>query len=100
LTDRYVAIEKRDDFQDVRRALYRFIFPATIAFVLWYALYVALSTFARDFMSVRIAGNLDIAFFLGLGQFASTFLITGIYIRYVNKRISPTTDHIRQDYQP
>jgi len=57
LTDRYVAIEKRDDFQDVRRALYRFIFPATIAFVLWYALYVALSTFARDFMSVRIAGT-------------------------------------------
>ena len=52
----------------------------TVAFLLWYALYVLLSAYARDFMSTKVVGHINVALIFGLLQFVSTFLIAWLLL--------------------
>jgi uncharacterized membrane protein (DUF485 family) len=72
-----------------------FIFPMTVAFFLWYLLYVLLSAYARDFMGTKIVGNINVALIFGLLQFLSTFLIAWYYSRYASRKLDPLADSIR-----
>ena len=94
-TERYQAVQHSEDFQRLRTKLRKFIFPMTVAFFLWYALYVLLSAYARDFMGVKIVGNINVALLFGLLQFASTFLIAWYYARYASRELDPIADSIR-----
>ncbi|MFI5893173.1 DUF485 domain-containing protein [Actinoplanes sp. NPDC051513] len=94
-TERYQAVQRSEDFQRLRRKLRSFIFPMTIAFFLWYLLYVILSAYARGFMSIKVVGNINIALIFGLLQFVSTFLIAWYYARYANRELDPIADSIR-----
>lgn len=76
-------------FKDLKRRLLRFVVPASVAFMVWYLSYVLLSAYARDFMSTVLFGNVNIALILGLGQFASTFLIAVAYSSYTRKHVDP-----------
>jgi uncharacterized membrane protein (DUF485 family) len=93
--NRYVAAANTPEFAALRRALRRFVFPVSAAFLVWYALYVLLSAYARDFMSVKVVGNINIALIFGLLQFVSTFLIAWLYARYADRRIDPLADALR-----
>jgi uncharacterized membrane protein (DUF485 family) len=72
-----------------------FVFPMTIAFLLWYALYVILSAYARGFMGTKVVGNINVALIFGLLQFVTTFLIAWLYARFANRRLDPLADEIR-----
>jgi uncharacterized membrane protein (DUF485 family) len=93
----YVEVQQSEEFAGLRRALRRFVFPMTVAFFLWYALYVLLSAYARDFMSITIVGNINVALVLGLLQFVSTFLIAWAYARYADRNLDPVADRIAAD---
>lgn len=96
--ERYLAVQRSDEFTGLRRALRGFVFPMTVAFFLWYALYVILSAYARGFMGTRLLGtNINVALVFGLLQFVSTFLIAWLYARYANRRIDPVADRIRAE---
>ena len=69
----------------------------TVAFFLWYLLYVILSAYARGFMSAKIVGNINVALVFGLLQFVSTFLIAWYYARYAARKIDPLADKIKSD---
>ena len=94
-TERYQAVQQSEDFQRLRHKLRRFIFPMTVAFFLWYLLYVLLSAYARGFMSTKVVGNINIALIFGLLQFVSTFLIAWYYARYANRELDPIADSIK-----
>ena len=93
--DPYVRAQQTPEFQDLRRKLRRFVFPMTAAFSLWYALYVLLSAYARDFMGTKVVGNINVALIFGLLQFVSTFLIAWLYARFADREIDPTADAIK-----
>jgi uncharacterized membrane protein (DUF485 family) len=93
-TERYLAVQRSDDFALLRRKVRRFIFPMTAAFFLWYLLYVLLSAYARDFMSIKIVGNINVALVFGLLQFLSTFLIAWYYSRYASRELDPLADQV------
>ncbi len=95
----YEEIERSPEFREVRRRLRIFIFSATAFFMTWYGGYVLVSTFSRGFMATPVVGNLNVAFFLGLGQFVSTFVITGIYVTFANRKITPAVDSIRAKWE-
>jgi uncharacterized membrane protein (DUF485 family) len=95
--ERYLAVQRSDDFALLRRKVRRFIFPMTAAFFLWYALYVLLSAYARDFMSIKIVGNIKVALVFGLLQFVSTFLIAWYYSRYAARELDPLADKVAAD---
>lgn len=95
--ERYLAVQRSDEFAGLRRALRGFIFPMTVAFFLWYALYVILSAYARGFMGTKLIGNINVALVFGLLQFVSTFVIAWLYSRFANRRIDPVADKIRDE---
>ncbi|TDC32345.1 DUF485 domain-containing protein [Micromonospora sp. 15K316] len=95
--DRYLAVQRSDEFAGLRRALRGFVFPMTVAFFLWYALYVILSAYARDFMGTKLFGNINVALIFGLLQFVSTFLIAWLYSRHADRKIDPVADRIRDE---
>ncbi|WP_328601295.1 DUF485 domain-containing protein [Actinomadura physcomitrii] len=67
----------------------------TAAFLGWYAVYVALSAFARGFMARQVAGHVNVALLLGLLQFASTFLLAWAYLAYARRRLDPLAQDLR-----
>ncbi|MEQ0561412.1 DUF485 domain-containing protein [Amycolatopsis sp. NEAU-NG30] len=83
------------EFTDLRRRLRVFVFPMTALFLLWYLLYVLLADYAHGFMSTKLFGNITVGLVFGLLQFVSTFVITGVYVRYANRRLDPVADEIR-----
>ena len=93
-SERYLAVQSSPEFARLRKTLRGFIFPMTVAFFLWYALYVLLSAYARGFMSVKIIVNINVALIFGLLQFVSTFLIAWYYSRFAATKVDPLADEI------
>ena len=92
--EKYLEVQNSEEFGRLRRTLRSFIFPTTAAFFLWYALYVLLSAYARDFMAIKLIGNINVALVLGLLQFVSTFLIAWYYSRFAASKVDPIADEI------
>ena len=92
-------VQDGPEFTELRRRLRRFVFPMTAAFLVWYLAYVLLADYAPEFMAQRVAGNITVGLLLGIGQFASTFLITFLYVRHANRRLDPLADKIRTDLE-
>jgi uncharacterized membrane protein (DUF485 family) len=42
-----------------------------------------------------VFGNVTVGFLFGIGQFASTFLITWLYIRHSNRKVDPLAKDLR-----
>ncbi|HEY1180370.1 MAG TPA: DUF485 domain-containing protein [Phytomonospora sp.] len=91
-----LEIQRSPEFAALRRSLRVFVFPATVVFLLWYALYVVLSAYARDFMGVKVVGEINVALIFGLLQFVSTFLIAWLYSRYAAKNLDPKAEAIKE----
>ncbi|MFI5583514.1 DUF485 domain-containing protein [Amycolatopsis sp. NPDC051758] len=89
------TIQASPEFTDLRRRLRSFVFPMTALFLLWYLLYVLLADYAHSFMSTKLFGNITVGLVFGLLQFVSTFVITGLYVRYANRKLDPVADEIR-----
>ena len=85
----YEELHDSPDFDDLRRRYRRFAIPWTVAFLSWYLLYVIMSNWAHDFMSIKLFGNITVALVFGLLQFASTFFIAWLYARYMNRNVDP-----------
>ncbi|NBH07764.1 DUF485 domain-containing protein [Amycolatopsis sp. SID8362] len=92
-------IQGSPEFADLRRRLRVFVFPMTALFLLWYLLYVLLADYAHGFMSTKLFGNITVGLVFGLLQFVSTFVITGLYVRYANRKLDPVADGIRAEIE-
>ncbi len=92
----FVAVQNSAEFAELRSRFRRFAFPMTAAFLVWYFAYVLLSMFAKPLMSTNIGlGNLNLGHVLGLLQFVTTFLITWLYLRHMNRNIDPLAADLR-----
>ena len=83
----YDELVETAEFREVRRRTGIFVIPATAAFLGWYLLYVLMSNWAHGFMSHKVFGHVNVALLFGLLQFASTFLIAGLYARHMNNQV-------------
>lgn len=92
----YAEIQATPEFQQLKRSLRRFAFPATVAFLAWYLLYVLMSGYARGFMDTKLLGNINVAYVFGLLQFLSTFVIAYVYAKYADRHLDPTADALRE----
>jgi uncharacterized membrane protein (DUF485 family) len=90
------AVQASPEFTELRRRLRVFVFPMTAFFLGWYLLYVLVADYAHDFMAIKLVGNINVGLVFGLLQFVSTFVITGLYVRYANRRLDPLAAGIRE----
>ncbi|MFI6866798.1 DUF485 domain-containing protein [Nocardia sp. NPDC050406] len=97
--EEFVAAQASPEFQELRHRLRRFVFPMAALFLTWYLIYVLLGAYAHDFMATKVIGNINVGLLLGLGQFVSTFLITGLYVRFANRELDPRAAAIRNQLE-
>ncbi|MDV9189981.1 DUF485 domain-containing protein [Streptomyces sp. SR27] len=95
----YLEVQRSPAFQEVRGRYRRFVFPATLAFLLWYLAYVVAATAAPGLMARPVAGAVNVALIAGLGQFLSTFLLTWAYARHARLRRDRAALELRWDTQ-
>jgi uncharacterized membrane protein (DUF485 family) len=92
----YTSIQDTPEFAELRSRFRRFVFPMTGLFLVWYFLYVLLSSYAPDFMAHKLAGNITTGLVLGLLQFISTFAITMLYARWADRSFDPAAEHLAE----
>lgn len=95
----YDHLQATPEFQELRSRYRGFVFPATVAFLVWYLAYVVLSMWAHDFMSHRLVGNINVALVFGLLQFVTTFLIAWVYSNYSTKHLDPLARKLNDDFE-
>jgi uncharacterized membrane protein (DUF485 family) len=94
--EEYRQAQASPEFQELKRRFRAFAFPMTVAFLTWYLLYVLLSTYASDFMSTEVFGNVNVGLLFGLAQFVTTFVITHLYASHAARRTDPIADEMRE----
>ncbi|WP_306324837.1 DUF485 domain-containing protein [Streptomyces venezuelae] len=95
----YLEVQRSPAFQEVRSRYRRFVFPAALAFLLWYLAYVVAATAAPGLMARPVAGAVNVAMVAGLGQFLTTFLLTWAYARHARLRRDHAALELRWDTQ-
>lgn len=95
----YATIAESTDFRELRRRYRGFAFPATIAFMTWYLLFVVCANWLPAFMGAQLVGDLNVALIFGLLQFASTFVIAWLYARHANRKLDPIADRLSARFQ-
>ncbi|MGW2300823.1 DUF485 domain-containing protein [Streptomyces sp. NPDC001809] len=95
----YLEVQRSPAFQEVRSRYRRFVFPAALAFLLWYLAYVVAATAAPGLMARPVAGAVNVAMVAGLGQFLTTFLLTWAYARHARLRRDRAALDLRWDTQ-
>ncbi|MEV4170993.1 DUF485 domain-containing protein [Nonomuraea sp. NPDC049709] len=92
-------MQESSEFQELKRRFRRWTFPMTVAFLVWYLLYVVLSGWARGFMGIKLLGDINVGLVFGLLQFVSTFLIAWAYARHAEKKLDPIADKLRHEVE-
>ncbi|MFE5583464.1 DUF485 domain-containing protein [Kitasatospora sp. NPDC056531] len=95
----YRTVQASAAFQDIRRSYRAFVFPVSGAFLGWYLMFVAAEAVAPGAMRGRVAGPLNVAWLLGLLQFATTFLLTWLYARNARTKRDRAALGLRWDTQ-
>ncbi len=93
---RYLEVQNSQEFAALRKKFRGFVFPMTGAFLAWYFLYVVLATYATDFMSQKLFGNITVGLVLGLLQFVTTFAITMYYARWADRELDPAAEKLAE----
>ncbi|GHF11050.1 membrane protein [Streptomyces griseoluteus] len=97
--DVYLAVQQSEAFQEVRSRYRRFVVPGAAAFLVWYVGYVVTATAAPGLMARPVIGAVNVGMLAGLGQFASTFLLTWAYARHARLRRDRPALELRWDTQ-
>ncbi|MGH3661856.1 MAG: DUF485 domain-containing protein [Micromonosporaceae bacterium] len=95
----YERIHSTSDFQELRQRYRGFAFPATVAFMVWYLLFVISANWLPGLMTASVGGNINVAFVFGILQFVSTFAIAWLYARHATRKLDPIADKLASDYQ-
>ncbi|WP_116246132.1 DUF485 domain-containing protein [Nocardiopsis sp. FIRDI 009] len=93
----FVEMHRDPRFVELKRRLYVFVFPMSLAFLAWYLLYVLMSAFARDLMGTVLFGTVNVALVFGVLQFVTTFGIAVLYTFYARRRLDGLATELRAE---
>lgn len=94
----YVRLYDSPEFKELRKRYSTFVVPTTVAFVVWYLLYVICSNWATGFMNTKVVGNINVALVFGLLQFATTFVIAYLYARFARSKLDPLASDLKAKF--
>lgn len=98
-TRSYVEFKSRPEYRKLRHTFTSFAFPTIVAVIAWYFVFVLLSTFAVDFMSIRAVGNLTLGMVIGLLQFVTSWFATWLYVRRAGRVLDPMAAALRSELE-
>jgi len=68
-------------FRDLMAMKKVFVIPAFIFFLTYYFMLPVLVGYASGFMSIKVWGNVNLAYLFALSQFVMAWTIAGLYVR-------------------
>jgi uncharacterized membrane protein (DUF485 family) len=74
-------IAESTEFQDLMATKRIFIVPAFIFFVVYYFALPVLVGYAPQFMSIKVMGEVNLAYLFALSQFFVAWIIAGLYVK-------------------
>lgn len=95
----FTRAQNGEDFIHLRKTHRSFVFPLAVLFLVWYLVYVLLAMYAPQIMAQKIFGNVNLGVILGLLQFLTTFIITGAYVAFANKKLDPQASSLREEME-
>ncbi len=95
----YPAFIEKEEFKAHRRRHRSFVFPILTAALAYYFVYVITATYASKWFSTPVFGNINVGLIFGLSQFLVTFVITGIYVSYANRKLDPPASELRNELE-
>jgi uncharacterized membrane protein (DUF485 family) len=78
------GLEDTPEFHQLIRARFRFVFPATIFFLVYYFLLPLGNGLAPDLMKTKVVGQVNIAYLFALSEFVMAWILAYLYIRKAN----------------
>jgi len=84
-------------FKELLKAKARFIIPAMCVFIVYYFALPVLVGYARDTMSKRILGPVNLAYLFALSQFFMAWIIAALYVRAANRFDRQARDIVSMD---
>lgn len=77
---RYVEIEQSEEFKELIRRKYRFIFPVPLVFIAYYLFFIVMSAYAQDFMVQPLLGNLTTGYIFGISYYLVIWALAFVYV--------------------
>ena len=74
-------VAESHEFRDLMATKKIFIIPAFIFFLVYYFMLPILVGYAPQFMSIKVWGNVNLAYLFALSQFFMAWTIAGLYVR-------------------
>ena len=95
----WIKTQNSDEFKAHRKRYRSFAFPFAVGFLVWYFGFILLTTFARDFVSTPVFGNINVAFVLAILQFVTTFVIAWLYDRFSTKNLDGPAEKLKKQVE-
>ncbi len=87
-------IERSPAFQELVRKRKSFVLPGTIFFLAWYMGFIALASYAPDFMAESVIDGLTVGYCLALTQFVMVFALGIMYLRRSDREYDPLSHRV------
>jgi uncharacterized membrane protein (DUF485 family) len=90
------AVGKDPEMVELERRHRRFVWPATIFFLLYYLSLNVLAGTSPDLMGNKLFGEFTFGYLFALSQFLMAFVVAWVYARWAATRIDPLATDLRE----
>jgi uncharacterized membrane protein (DUF485 family) len=90
------AVGKDPEMVELERRHRRFVWPATIFFLVYYMTLNVLAGTSPGLMGRKLFGQFTFGYLFALSQFLMAFVVAWVYARWAASRIDPLATDLRQ----
>ena len=90
------VVGKDPEMVELERRHRRFVWPATIFFLIYYLSLPILAGVAPDLMGTKVFGEFTFGYLFALSQFVMAFVVAWVYSRWAARRIDPLAADLRE----
>jgi|SRR5690625_527731 len=91
----FVKIEQSEEFQDLKKRKYKFVFTIPILFLLYYLTFPVLSAYAKPLMTTFVFGNFTFGYLFGISYYIVIWALAFLYVwkaRQYDKQVNEIID--------
>jgi uncharacterized membrane protein (DUF485 family) len=90
------AVAKDPEMVELERRHTRFVWPATIFFLVYYMALNILAGTSPDLMGKKLFGQFTFGYLFALSQFVMAFVVAWVYSRWAATRMDPLAADLRE----
>jgi uncharacterized membrane protein (DUF485 family) len=93
------AIGRDPEMVELEHRHRRFVWPATVFFLIYYMTLNVLAGTSPDLMGKKLVGQFTFGYLFALSQFLMAFVVAWVYSRWAARRMDPLAADLREKLQ-